>query len=181
MPGISILRGARWWHYFFTSSSMDTMTLALFRTQECAENVINELSRIGIPSKDISIVVKDEVTGACVKEGVVSSLGPERILVGITSILAGIGALAIPGVGGILMAGPCTVALTDVLAGGLIGGLLGLGLPNEDALLYGKDLEIGGILLSIPTTAVSEGAVNDILRKHHASQIRIVNRKTISV
>lgn len=160
---------------------MDTTTFALFHTQESAENAINELSDIGISSKDISIVVKDKVTTAHMQGGVASSLGTERILVGITSILAGIGAIVIPGVGGILMAGPCAVALTDLLAGGLIGGLIGLGLPNEDALLYEKDLKVGGILLGIPTTTISEEPVKDILQRHHASQIRSVNKSTALV
>lgn len=158
---------------------MDTTTFAIFRTQESAENAINELSEIGISSKDISIVVKDKVTAAHMAKDVVSSIGTERILVGITSILAGIGAIVIPGLGGILMAGPCAVALTDLLAGGLIGGLIGLGLPHEDAILYEKDLKVGGILLGIPSSAISEIPIKEILQKHHASQIRSVNKKSI--
>ena len=158
---------------------MDTTTLALFRTQESAENAINDLSGIGIPSKDISILVKDESTGPNVAEGVALGLGTGGILIGITSLLAGIGAVVVPGIGGILMAGPVAMALTGVAAGGLLGGLMGLGLPKQDALVYEMDIKIGGILLGIPTTAGSEATVKGILQKHHASQILSVNKSTV--
>lgn len=182
---------------------MDTITLGLFYTQESAANAINELSRNGISSKDISIVMRDQgaakevgkTTGAHVAEGIATGVTAGGILGGLTGLLVGIGAIVVPGIGGILVAGPIvavlgftgagagtvTGALTGGLAGGLLGGLIGLGLPESEALAYERDIKTGGILLGIPTTDSSEPIVRQILQNNHASQVRSVSRDTVLV
>lgn len=170
---------------------MDTTTLGLFHTQESAENAINELSRNGIPSQDISIIMKDqeraesvsEATGVQVAEGVTTGVTTGGILGGVAGLLVGIGAITIPGLGGVLIAGPLAStisgALTGVLAGGLLGGLIVLGLPKDEALLYETDIKTGAILLGVPTTETSMITVKQILEKHHASQIRSVSKNSV--
>ena len=67
--------------------------------------------------------------------------------------LAGIGALAIPGVGPLIAAGPIVAALTGVGVGGAIGGisgaLIGMGIPEYEAKRYEGRVKEGGILLSV--------------------------------
>ena len=67
--------------------------------------------------------------------------------------LAGIGALAIPGVGPLIAAGPIVAALTGVGVGGAIGGiagaLIGMGIPEYEAKRYEGRIKEGGILLSV--------------------------------
>ena len=67
--------------------------------------------------------------------------------------LAGIGALAIPGVGPLLAAGPIVAALTGVgvggAVGGIAGGLIGVGIPEYEAKRYEGRIKEGGILLSV--------------------------------
>lgn len=72
---------------------------------------------------------------------------------GVTGLLAGIGALAIPGIGPILAAGPIVATLTGVAvgagAGGLVGGLIGLGIPEDEAKEYEGYVESGKILVLV--------------------------------
>ena len=67
--------------------------------------------------------------------------------------LVGIGALAIPGVGPLIAAGPIVAALTGVGVGGAIGGiagaLIGMGIPEYEAKRYEGRIKEGGILLSV--------------------------------
>ncbi len=106
---------------------METITLGLFHSQESAENAINELSRNGISSKDISIVMRDEVTAKEVCES----------------------------------------------TGAILCRLIGLSLPENDALIYERDINSGSILLGISTT---DATIKKILENNDASQVRSIDR-----
>ncbi len=177
---------------------MDTTTLGLFRNQKDVENAINELGENGFSSKDISIVMKDQGvakvlaknTGTNVAGGLATGVATGGVLGGVAGLLVGIGAIIIPGLGGVLIAGPIAVALgltgatastvtgalTGALAGGLLGGLIGLGLPEQEARIYETDIKQGAILLGIPTTSPSENIVKKVLEDNHATQIHSVMR-----
>jgi hypothetical protein len=68
-------------------------------------------------------------------------------------LLVGLGALAIPGLGPLLAAGPIVAALAGFGAGGAVGGmvgaLVGLGIPEYEAKRYEGHIKAGGILLSV--------------------------------
>jgi hypothetical protein len=86
-------------------------------------------------------------------EGVTTGATTGGALGGTLGLLAGIGALAIPGMGPFIAAGPIMGALAGVgvggVAGGLIGALVGMGIPEFEAKRYEGRVKDGGILLSV--------------------------------
>jgi hypothetical protein len=69
---------------------------------------------------------------------------------GIGAALGGtLGVFAVPGIGALLIAGPLFGAFAGATAGGAVGVLLGLGIPEDEAKLYQDRLKKGGILVSV--------------------------------
>jgi hypothetical protein len=86
-------------------------------------------------------------------EGTATGVTTGAVVGGALGWLAGVGALAIPGVGPLIAAGPIVAALTGVGVGGAIGGiagaLIGIGIPEYEAKRYEGRIKEGGILLSV--------------------------------
>jgi len=86
-------------------------------------------------------------------EGTATGAGTGAVIGGTLGWLAGIGLLAIPGVGPLIAAGPIVAALTGVGVGGALGGitgaLIGMGIPEYEAKRYEGRVREGGILLSV--------------------------------
>ncbi len=139
-----------------------------------ATNVVNALESAGIPHSDISIVSGDKTVGstdggtatgmtsgdpaqgASTGAGTGATLG--TVLGGGAGLLAGIGSLAIPGIGPIVAAGWLVAALTGAgvgaAAGGLVGSLTGAGVSEADAQTYQQHVNEGGTLV---TARVDDG------------------------
>jgi hypothetical protein len=125
-----------------------------------AERIVERLQAQGFSSSDISVLLPD--TGGTGDFGhVKSTKASEGIAVGATTggvaggalgLLAGIGALAIPGLGPFIAAGPLMAALSGAAigatTGGLVGGLVGLGIPEIEAKRYEDKLKKGNYLIS---------------------------------
>jgi len=94
---------------------------------------------------------------------------------GIAGLLAGIAALAVPGVGPILAAGPLAVALGGMLAGGAAGGIIGAlsteGIPEEYARQYAASIQEGHTLVSVRTDGIGRDAVERVLVAHGGSEV----------
>ena len=86
-------------------------------------------------------------------EGATAGATTGAVVGGTLGLLAGIGALAIPGLGPLIAAGPIVAALSGIGAGGVVGGLtgglIGMGIPEYEAKRYEGRVKEGGILLSI--------------------------------
>jgi len=86
-------------------------------------------------------------------EGASAGAGTGAVIGGVLGWLAGVGAIAIPGVGPFIAAGPILAALAGVGAGGVVGGitgsLIGLGIPEYEAKRYEGRIKKGGILISV--------------------------------
>ncbi len=173
--------------------------LGMFANRSDAEGAIDHLKTAGYDAKGMSIIMKDsgeahEVansTGANVTAGAVSGATTGGVIGGIAGLLIGIGAIAIPGIGALLIGGPLAAALgltgaaattasgavTGAVAGGLIGALMGLGVPEEDAKVYEERIKEGGILLAVPTRGEDDTQAEEIMKDHHADQIRTVTAR----
>ena len=97
-------------------------------------------------------------------------------------LLAGIGALAIPGLGPFIAAGPIMAALSGAAAGatagGVVGGLVGLGIPEYEAKAYEDRIKKGGYLVAVHVEDSKKGdAVRDILKKNGLEDISSVSEK----
>lgn len=175
---------------------MARVLLGVFDNRIHAQDAISDFESIGLNPKDISIMMRDQEeardiasdTGANVAEGAVSGATTGGIIGGIAGLLIGIGAIAIPGIGGLLVGGPiaaalglsgaaattATGALTGALAGGIVGALIGLGVPEEDARVYEERIKAGAILLAVPSPEEREEEVRAVFEEHGASQIRTI-------
>lgn len=91
--------------------------------------------------------------GTKAPEGATTGASTGAVIGGTLGLLVGIGALAIPGVGPIIAAGPLMASLAGVGVGGVVGGvtgaLIGLGIPEYEAKRYEGFVKDGGILLSV--------------------------------
>jgi hypothetical protein len=139
----------------------NTAVFGLFSTQAQAEKAVDALLSAGFRNDDISVLAPDQQTSkefAAEKntkapEGTTTGATAGGALGGTLGLLAGIGALAIPGVGPFIAAGPIMGALAGLgvgaATGGLIGALVGMGIPEYEAKRYEGRVKEGGILLSV--------------------------------
>lgn len=133
----------------------------LYNTRRQVENAVDELKAQGFRNTDISVLFSENVgtkdfaheKGTKAPEGMATGATSGAIVGGTLGWLAGIGALAVPGVGPLIAAGPIIAALTGVGVGGAVGGiagaLVGLGIPEYEAKRYEGRIKSGNILLSV--------------------------------
>ena len=139
----------------------NTAVFGIYRDRTSVENAVDALRQEDFRNTDISVLFpENEGTKDFAHEK--NTKAPEGTATGATSgaviggglgWLAGIGALAIPGVGPLIAAGPIVAALAGVGVGGAIGGiagaLIGMGIPEFEAKRYEGRVKEGGILLSV--------------------------------
>lgn len=175
---------------------MSNTLLGIFSDRMKSEGAISELEAQGFNPKDISIIMKDQTTGevthstgSFAAEGVVSGAATGGLVGGLAGLLVGIGAIAIPGVGALLVAGPLAAtlgltgvaattisgAMTGAVAGGLVGGLIGLGVPEEEAKVIEDRIKEGGILIAVPVLVEEETKVRGIFQQFGADMIRAIS------
>ncbi len=129
-----------------------------------ANQIIDSLVSAGFSSNDISVLFPDKETthqfahekNTKAPEGAVVGASAGGVLGGTLGLMAGIGALAIPGVGPFIAAGPLLAAMSGFAAGAAVGGiagaLVGLGIPELEAKRYENRISEGNILISIHAT-----------------------------
>ncbi len=161
-----------------------TAVFGIFSSRAGAETAVETLSKDGFPISDISVLVpetigdKDMGTEKATKapEGAAAGAGSGALLGGALGLLAGMGALAIPGVGPLIAAGPIMAALAGIGVGGAVGGftgaLIGLGIPEFEAKRYEGRLQKGGILLSVHCDSSDEVEIaKQIMERLHAEDV----------
>jgi len=139
----------------------NTAVFGIYPNQVAVERAVESLKDAGFRNTDISVLFPENVgtkdfaheKGTKAPEGAATGAGSGAIVGGTLGWLAGIGALAIPGVGPFIAAGPIVAALAGVGVGGAIGGLtgalVGMGIPEYEAKRYEGRIKKGGILLSV--------------------------------
>ena len=135
--------------------------VGVYQSEQEAIAAIDDLIKSGYDKSEISVIGKDdnyvdsitEETGTAAEDTAATGAITGGALGGATGLLAGLGALAIPGIGPIVAAGPIAAsimgALTGAGLGGLTGALIGLGIPDDDAKFYGESVEEGKILVLV--------------------------------
>lgn len=126
-----------------------------------ASNIVENLKSAGFSNNDISALLPDKDStrefahekGTKAPEGAITGAGTGGVLGGVLGWLVGIGALAIPGLGPFVAAGPIMAALSGgaigATAGGIIGALVGMGIPEFEAKRYEARLREGRILIAV--------------------------------
>ena len=142
---------------------MKKAVIGFAATQEQAEAIATRLRSEGFTTNDISVLFPDKRNtkefahkqSTKAPEGATAGASAGGILGGTLGLLAGIGALAIPGLGPFIAAGPIMGALAGLGVGGAVGGivgaLVGMGIPEYEAKVYEGKLREGNILLSVHT------------------------------
>jgi hypothetical protein len=140
---------------------MKRSALCLVDTEAQADAIIGKLRSAGFADNDISVLFPDKGTtrdfahkkATKMPEGATVGAGTGGVVGGTIGLLAGIGALAIPGLGPFIAAGPIMAALSGGAigagVGGLTGALVGLGIPEYEAKRYEGKVKEGGILISV--------------------------------
>src|SRR3977135_3413139 len=139
----------------------NTAVFGLYPSAGAVEGAVDALREAGFRSTDISVLFPENVgtkdfaleKGTKAPEGATTGAGTGAVIGGTLGWLTGIGALAIPGLGPFIAAGPIMAALAGAGVGGAVGGitgaLIGMGIPEYEAKRYEGRVTKGGILLSV--------------------------------
>ena len=147
-------------------SKKSVFCIATSRDQ--AERIVGELRTANFSNDDISVLFPDKDStrdfahekNTKAPEGAAAGAGTGGLIGGTLGWIAGIGALAIPGVGPVIAAGPIMAALSGAAigaaAGGLTGALIGMGIPELEAKRYEGKVMSGNLLISVHTESSEE-------------------------
>jgi hypothetical protein len=169
---------------------MSKSIVGIAKSQLEVEAVVDDLQNSGVSPTDISVLIPDSggvpdtgtVKATKAPEGATTGVVAGGITGGTLGLLAGIGALAIPGVGPFIAAGPIMAALSGAAigagTGGVIGALVGLGIPELEAKVYEDRIKKGGYLVAVH---VAEGYdakdIREVLKRNNLEDISSVSEK----
>ena len=160
----------------------NTAVFGIYPEYADVENGVDALKAAGFRNTDISVLFPENVgtkdfaheKNTKAPEGTTTGVTTGGVIGGTLGLLAGIGALAIPGVGPFIAAGPIMGALAGLgvggAVGGLIGALVGMGIPEYEAKRYEGRIKEGGILLSVHCDTSDEITRAKDLLKHAGAQ-----------
>jgi len=171
----------------------NTAAFGIFPSRSDAEMAVNELTAAGFSNQDVSVLMADKegtrefATEKNTKapEGTTTGAGVGGTVGGTIGLLAGIGAIAIPGVGPLIAAGPIMATLAGVGIGGAVGGvvgaLIGMGIPEYEAKRYEGRVKEGGILVSVHCESSEEvSRAKDILKRVGGEDVASSGEKSVS-
>jgi hypothetical protein len=142
--------------------STDLVAYGIYADRASFESALEALRAARFRNSDISVILPERDTttrdlateiNSKAPEGIATGAGTGAAIGGVLGWLVGIGALAIPGIGPLVAAGPVVAALAGAGAagatGGLVGGLIGAGIPEIEAKRYAGRIREGGYLISV--------------------------------
>lgn len=175
--------------------------VGVFANRLETENALLEIKSNGFPMENVSVVGRnadsaDRVAGVEIHnnidnkadEGAVAGAVTGGALGGVTGLLVGLGTLAIPGVGPVMLAGAAATALATTLAGtaigaggaSLLGALIGLGVPDNDAQVYSDLLEQGYYLVVVDGTETQVRQAGEVLSRKGINQWQVYDVSSAS-
>lgn len=162
----------------------NTAVFGIYATGEHAERAVDTIIAAGFPSADISVLLPDTEStkefahhkDTKAPEGTTAGVTAGGVIGGTLGVLVGVGALAIPGVGPLIAAGPIMAGLAGLgvggAVGGLVGALVGMGIPEYEAKRYEGHVKNGGTLLSVHCDTSEEiTRAKDLLKSTGATDI----------
>jgi hypothetical protein len=161
-----------------------TAVFCLARDEAQAAQIVEDLKDSGFSNNDISILMQDKRSTrefahekqTKAPEGAATGAVSGGTIGGVLGWLMGIGALAIPGLGPLIAAGPIMAALSGVavggLTGGIVGALIGMGIPEYEAKRYEAKVKEGRVLISVHSENSDETRrAKEIFEGHNAEGI----------
>jgi hypothetical protein len=174
-------------------SAKKTGVFGIYSTRVAVENATDSLIRAGFPAADISVLLPESLGGPRDMGTEKATKAPEGAAAGVTTgaaiggtlgVLAGVGLLAIPGLGPFIAAGPIMAGLAGLGVGGAVGGvtgaLIGMGIPEFEAKRYEGRLQKGGILLSVHCDTSEEiNRAKEVLKATGAEDIASTGESSV--
>lgn len=171
--------------------------LGIFSDRNDAESAITELEDLGYDPKDISVMIrsKDAIeqiktnTGKSILKGTATGATAGGAFGVLTGLLVGVGTITIPGIGLLFIGGPIAATLgitgaaataisaatSGIIAGGIVGTLVGFGLPEGTARVYESRLKEGAIVLAVTLNETGDrDQIREVFNKYNADQIRTI-------
>ena len=162
----------------------NTAVFGIYKSSAQAERAVDSILAAGFTQNDISVLMPDiqstrdfaHEKNTKAPEGTTTGVAAGGAVGGALGLLAGIGALSIPGLGPFIAAGPIMGALAGLgvggAVGGLIGALVGMGIPEYEAKRYEGRVKAGGVLLSVHCDTSEEiSRAKDLLKDTGAEDI----------
>src|SRR4249919_3709516 len=162
----------------------NTAVFGIYKSSIQAESAVDRIAAAGFSHNDISVLLPDTQSSkefaheknTKAPEGTTTGVTTGGVVGGTLGLLAGIGALAIPGVGPFIAAGPIMASLAGLgvggAVGGLIGALVGMGIPEYEAKRYEGRVKDGGVLLSVHCDTSEEIArAKEVLKRTAAEDV----------
>lgn len=163
---------------------MSTAVICIAPSEATANNIVARLKSAGFADNDISVLFPDKSStkdfahekNTKAPEGATAGVGAGGVVGGTLGLLAGIGLLAIPGIGPFIAAGPIMASLSGMAVGAALGGitgaLIGMGIPEIEAKQYEDKVKDGNILISVHTDDSDEVEdAKDIFESEDATDI----------
>jgi len=163
---------------------MSTSVFCIASSVTIANTIVDRLKRAGFSDNDISVLFPDKGStrdfahekNTKAPEGATIGAGTGGAVGGTLGLLAGIGMLAIPGVGPFIAAGSIMASLSGIAVGAAVGGitgaLIGMGIPEIEAKRYEGKVKDGNILISVLTEDSDEvDKAKEIFKSENASDI----------
>jgi uncharacterized membrane protein len=170
----------------------NTAVFCIAKSRPQAERIVDRLVASGFAHSEISVLMPEtdsrhdigHVKNTKAPEGTATGAATGGVAGGVIGLLAGIGALAIPGVGPLIAAGPIMAALSGAAVGaatgGVVGGLIGLGIPEVEAKIYEEKLKTGNYLISVHATDGDEvDRAEEIYKAENAEDISTTGQATV--
>jgi uncharacterized protein YcfJ len=171
---------------------MSQSVVGITHTTAQAENVVDALKAVGFATSEISVLLPDKQgtkdfahdNSTKAPEGAVTGASTGGVVGGVIGLLAGIGSLAIPGLGPLIAAGPIMATLSGAAVGATVGGvsgaLIGMGIPEYEAKMYEGKVRDGNILLA----AHSENKdllkrAEELMKEHQVSDVHRVGEAAV--
>jgi hypothetical protein len=168
----------------------NSAVFGIYGSGERAERAVETIISAGFPSKNISVLLPDTRStrdfahkkDTKAPEGTTTGATAGGVIGGTLGVLAGVGALAIPGIGPFIAAGPIMAGLAGLGVGGAVGGivgaLIGMGIPEYEAKRYEGRVKGGGTLLSVHCDSSEEiSRAKDLLKATGAEDIASASEK----
>src|SRR6202158_549338 len=170
----------------------NTAVFGIYKNSMAAERAVDRILAAGFSNNDISVLLPDSQSSkefaheknTKMPEGTATGATAGGAIGGTLGLLAGIGSLAIPGVGPFIAAGPIMGALAGLGVGGAVGGmvgaLVGMGIPEYEAKRYEGRLKEGGVLLSVHCDTSEEIArAKEILKRTGAADVASAGEEAV--
>src|ERR1700686_3928142 len=162
----------------------NTAVFGIYKSIGQAQRAVDRIAAAGFSHNDISVLLPDipsskefaHEKNTKAPEGTTTGVTTGGIVGGTLGLLAGIGTLAIPGLGPFIAAGPIMASLAGLGVGGAVGGLMGalvgMGIPEYEAKRYEGRITTGGVLLSVHCdTSEQIAKAKDVLKHSGADDI----------